>query len=711
MKNYITICCLFIIAILCTDILWADSSVQIKSKDQSVILSAESGNKSNVYIALHWLKNDFANKYTLYRKPADDVSWTLVKLFNSSDTSDYKDTKIIPGVAYEYNIIADCTGFISESVNGQDTTYPAAFKAYGYIAAGVEVPEKTFGKVLILVDSTMINSLNIELENLEKDLITEGWKPKIIQAPRAENFDSSKVFDTKRRIYKAFENENYDRAAILIIGRVPVPYSGDLNPDGHGDHKGAWPSDIYYGHFDDEYWTDTEVDDTSAGREENKNRIGDGKFDMSYLDADASVPVGRVDFYKMTKFYDNSQANPELELVRRYLNKNHQYRIGNIEIKNQGVIDDNFGGNPMLEAFASSGIRNFPLICGSDNVKETDFLTSLSNDSYLMSYGCGGGTYTSAGGIGSTDDFVTNTPKSIHSFLFGSYFGDWDSENNFLRAAICSGGNILTCAWAGRPQWYLQNFANGEYLGYSELLSQNNDGVYHTNYFKTINYPNGVYYTVGNRGVHTALMGDPTLRLYSYDIKVPKINMFSEDNENRKVINWNLSNDTSIIGYNVYRKIKDSAFVKLNSSYIPQTPYIDSDKVKNIEAYMVCAVKPRKTPSGTIYCESRGDIYSVMLSADNTDLTKAEILIYPNPAQDYLNIKYNYLYIPISKIEIFDIEGKLIISLNVPENSSGEQFFSIELKDKSNIKLDPGVYMLKYYTGNNIKVEKFVVNK
>ena len=35
--------------------------------------------------------------------------------------------------------------------------------------------------------------------------------------------------------------------AVFLFGHVPVPYSGDIVPDGHyADHQGAWPCDGYY---------------------------------------------------------------------------------------------------------------------------------------------------------------------------------------------------------------------------------------------------------------------------------------------------------------------------------------------------------------------------------------------------------------------------------------------------------------------------------
>ena len=66
--------------------------------------------------------------------------------------------------------------------------------------------------------------------------------------------------------------------AVLLIGHVPVQYSGNMYPDGHIDHQGVWPADTYYADMDGE-WTDISVNETSASRPENHNVPEDGRFD------------------------------------------------------------------------------------------------------------------------------------------------------------------------------------------------------------------------------------------------------------------------------------------------------------------------------------------------------------------------------------------------------------------------------------------------
>ena len=106
-------------------------------------------------------------------------------------------------------------------------------------------------------------------------------------------------------------------------------------------------------------------------------------------------------------------------------------------------MDDNFGGFSG-EAFAANAWRIFPTVIGRNNIVASDFETTLKDSAWQWAYGCGGGTYTSAGGIGATSDFNTSPVKAIFTMMFGSYFGDWDAQNNFLRAPLCAPEPALT---------------------------------------------------------------------------------------------------------------------------------------------------------------------------------------------------------------------------------------------------------------------------
>src|SRR5207253_1848922 len=109
---------------------------------------------------------------------------------------------------------------------------------------------------------------------------------------------------------------------------VPVPYSGKINPDGHSDHVGAWPADVYYGDIDGN-WTDTTVDFTQSTRPPSDaadnlrltNRPGDGKFDQDQIPSAVELEVGRVDLANMPgdDYWGVDAVIPsETELLRRY---------------------------------------------------------------------------------------------------------------------------------------------------------------------------------------------------------------------------------------------------------------------------------------------------------------------------------------------------------------------------------------------------------
>ncbi|MDV7396313.1 hypothetical protein RZS08_33270, partial [Arthrospira platensis SPKY1] len=148
------------------------------------------------------------------------------------------------------------------------------------------------------------------------------------------------------------------------------------------------------------------------------------------------------------------------------------------------------------EGFSASGWRNFSSLCGVDQVFAGDYLSTLKMENYLWSYGCGAGNFQNCSGVIGTPGFAQDSVLGVFTMLFGSYFGDWDNpENNLLRAALAS-GNVLTNCWAGRPYWYFHHMGMGENIGYSAWVSMNNSVLYDFNN--------------NQRGVHMALMGDPT---------------------------------------------------------------------------------------------------------------------------------------------------------------------------------------------------------
>jgi uncharacterized protein YjdB len=74
----------------------------------------------------------------------------------------------------------------------------------------------------------------------------------------------------------------------------------------------------------------------------------------------------------------------------------------------------------------------------------------------------------------------------------------------------------------------------------------------------------------------------------------------------------------------------------------------------------------------------------------------ADVLIYPNPASDHINIQSSL--IKIHKVYLTDISGKVLYSTN--------QVLSINIEEYTN-----GIYILKFETDKGVVFKKLIINK
>lgn len=706
----------FILLVLCLVIFSSanfESFASRKVQPQDLAVMATAHLQTNPPgIVLRWKKRDNALQYQISRKMKNETTWSAPIANLDSNATTYIDLDVREGDAWEYEIAALSTGQINaKTADNRDTLVDINFIGYGYVYAGYnKEPDGNIGSVILLIDNKTAETLAGEIDRLENDLISEGWGVIKKYSPRAEKFDGDAVKETKSLVLEEYNKDPENIKAVFIIGRVPVPYSGLLNPDAHPDHKGAWPADIFYGVINDASWTDLYVNDTtSASRKENKNARGDGKFDVTTLTTPARLQVGRVDFYNMPAF-----PSSETQLIKQYLDRNHKYRNGDIPYEYKGLIDDNFGMYT-LEVFGNNGWRNFSPLIGDSNVKGgIDWFGTLKNESYLWAYGCGGGSYTSCGGIGYTkdsdtsrkNDFVNNKVNAIFTMLFGSYFGDWDSQNNFMRASLAAKGNVLTCAWAGRPSWYFHHMSLGENIGFSTILTQNNYTTYKPNAWYLSANP--TIYQVGMQQIHIALLGDPTLRMYMATTPQPK-NLSVTQNFKKINLSWEKPEE-NVAGYNIYRGTsRTGPFLKINKNIIKETNYLDDFNHEGMVYYIVKSVKLQTTYSGTFYNESKGLVQNI-LATDVPELVKNfDIQIYPNPATTNINIA-----LPINNsssviVDVLDIQGKVVKTVFNDKLGLGTHQLVWNLEDYQGKKVSAGVYFVRILSNGKSKTEKIIV--
>lgn len=521
--------------------------------------------KTPACIVLAWpVRTDIKN-YALQRKA---TGTTTVTLSLAATTNGHTDHTVTPGVVYEYKLI----GY--PLVTGTPTSF-------GSVRAGIEVPlVESRGKVLIVMDSGIVTQNVSKINRLSDDLTGEGW---VVEQLVVNATDS--VASVKSQIVSRHTASAGTLKSLILLGHVPVPYSGNLNPDSHTEHKGAWPCDGYYGDMDSNVWTDTTVNNSTAARPENRNIPGDGKFDQSSFPGTVELTVGRIDFANLPAFAPLTHA----DLIGRYLDKNHNFRTGATSVARSGLVDDNLAS--MTEALSAAGRRAICASFGSANLIDGDFLTHGS--AKLMGVGIGYGSYSSVQGVGATANFVTGTVNTVFNQNFGSYFGDWDSQDNVMRALIAANGVSLTTMWGGRPVINLYGMALGRTVGECVQSSMNQG----TDAYLQIGY--------NSKGTHIGLMGDPTLRLFPV---LPATNVKAEITNGTAAVTWTASAATGVVGYNVYRAdAAGQAFVLRNASLVTGNSFSDAGAPAT-SRYMVKAVKLEASKSGTFFNDSCGAI-------------------------------------------------------------------------------------------------------
>ncbi|MFC2131074.1 T9SS type A sorting domain-containing protein [Bacteroidota bacterium] len=679
-------------------------------KLSALSVKAEVTQDPSPQIKISWEKHPYAKSYEIRRKNFGDAFFSNNALAQlDTGTTFFVDDNVMTGHEYEYEVRAIYLAkqdpiFVGDTIGIYD------FAATGYIYSGIDVDVKSnFDKCLLLIDENIADALPGEISRLEMDLVQEGWHLVKRYVPRTEEFDGDAVKNVKNIIMEEAEKEPEKEMYIFLLGRVAVPYSGNIVPDGHSNnHWGAWPCDGYYGSLNENAWTDNYANSTATSREENKNAPGDGKFDQSKFEFNpVNCPVGRVDFYNMPTFEES-----ETELIKQYLDKDHEYRTGNMPYISRGLIDDNFGMYG-LNGFSSTAWRVFPLFFGADSIHEKsqgyDWFTNLSTENYLWAYGCGGGSYTSCGGIGVSEQFDTTEVNSIFTMLFGSYFGDWDSQNNILRASLCSSPSVLTCCWAGRPHWFLQHMDLGMPIGFGTKLSQNNKNQY---LGLSVSYMNNWYYiNQSAQEIHIALMGDPTLRMYMGTVPEPA-NLSVVQLVGRKVeLTWNEPEISGDYSFNVYRSDEPyGPFEKINTEPVEYPDFMDEDIAYGSVYYMVRTVKIETTNSGSFKNLSRGIIQSIVVS-DVEDIAdvNCSVSCYPNPATKEVNLSISIDNNSDTEIEIYDSRGNKVKGFNFNTFARGEHIVSWNLIDDNGMNIPSGIYYVRVRTNDKVKAEKFSV--
>ncbi|MBL0126792.1 MAG: hypothetical protein IPP83_04905 [Flavobacteriales bacterium] len=567
------------------------SFAQTSSQKAAVQLSA-TVQVSPPAINLSWTTMASTTSITIYRKLKTVTSWGSIIATPSTAALTWTDNTVSVGTAYEYKVVR-----VAGGVTGS-----------GYIASGIEIPVVDYrGKMILLVDNMLTGNLVPELNQLILDLRGDGWT-----VLRSDLSPTASVTSVRNTIIGYYNADPANVKALYIVGNINVPYSGNVNPDGHSEHLGAWPCDGYYGELNGT-WTDNTVNNTAANRVENRNVPGDGKFDQSNFPSDLELQVGRVDLSDLPAF-----SNTYTELTRSYLNRAHDFKRKAWAPQVRGIMFDNMQW--ISDPLAASGWRAMAPLVGPANItapnqNSTPFHLLVNNNSYMWAYGSGGGvaavdqginTFNGATNIATTQDFAVESPGCVFGMSFGSYFGDWDNRNNFLRAWIAR-GQALTNVWSAIPGWYMHHMGLGDNIGYCTWITMNNSSLYTP-------LEDGWQSSIGR--THLGLMGDPSIRM---KMLAPPSNIAITNSSGIASFAWTATAETGIAGYHVYQfDAGTGAITRLTATPVSGTSYLNP-AIPFVAGrdYMVRAVKLEVSPSGSYWNQSLGAIGTSAGAASN----------------------------------------------------------------------------------------------
>ena len=505
-------------------------------------------------------------------------------------------------------VVSKTTQFIDRSrdlLPGARYEYQVGDKRLAVIV-GTAPPIERRGRVLLVVANNLVAALKEELARLQNDLEGDGWEVVIESVERHDSrFRSryqNRLQETRARIHAFYRAAPQVPCVALLIGNVTIPYSGFRAEDMHttrgDDHRGAWPCDAYYGDVDG-LWTDEMVDHSNRTHIENSNRPGDGKFDQDNLPSPLEIAIGRIDFSGMPSIGgDSFPGNPsdplelELAMTRRYLEKVHRFRFGELSFQRRAVYVNHLPrfiwGNMDHNAF-----RTGNALFGDSNsaiLEEDCFL--LANPVLWGFMGGYGGQSSVASGRYQTVHMnqLGAGPRAAFLMFFSSWAADWNLPDALLKSTLLGDRAGLVSMSSLHGQWQLSSLAVGEPLAtaYLETASEMERG----------------------RPVSRSLgmLGDITLRM---DVIPPVEELSAVKKQGGVELTWQRGESVDgFLGFYVYRRRSgEKSFDRISGEKpLSKAGFHDSNGIIASDTYMIRAVAVQRTPAGKYINLSQGSL-------------------------------------------------------------------------------------------------------
>ncbi|MCC6233686.1 MAG: hypothetical protein IT580_13635, partial [Verrucomicrobiales bacterium] len=574
-------------------------------------------------VQLHW--QGVTNwPHRIERRESGGSTWSVIA---TALPPRFTDTNLVQGRTYDYRLSTG-VGLPLELLTTTDPGYLLA-------RAGIAIePAHQPGRVLLVVDRTLTNDVAFatSVETLIRDLWSEGWTVSRFNGPRHDDVTPTNnpplIAEVKGWITNQFAAAPESTRALLLLGHLPIPFSGMLSPDGHPYRP--LPADAYYGDVDG-IWTDS-TNWLAAPNVAVPNLAGDGAFDQELVPpnpsgiAELEIPVGRVDLALLPAFAEATPARSELDLLNRYLAKTRQYRRAEVVLPEALVAGAFFTSNLVQEAvhpytialkqFAAR-IRTAQYGTNVPAFAAQDFLTAGTPAVWGLLGGFGNGP----GGIhpnpvvnafhGLTPRVtanltaISNQPPVAFSLIEASFASEWNIGNHLGRGLLAAQTNGLSWSYAGAPRahWQLQGTFLNEPL--SQLWKQTFNDAWQFPFVSTTlsnSFGTQVKVFTGQRSqgayIYLASHGDPTLRPKPL---APVHGLTSVTNQdNSLTFQWNpgvLSNST----YHVYRSTNGpgSNWTRLTGTALATNRFTDASPPAAPRTYAVRVAILQSATSGT----------------------------------------------------------------------------------------------------------------
>jgi hypothetical protein len=485
----------------------------------------------------------------------------------------YRDDTIVPGVAYEYQVLRSARVIVD----------------VGYWLAGTKLPATDHrGTAYVIVDETVADDIVPRLARFERDLTGDGWQVQRHLVPRG-NRNGAKRLDTLKDALQIrlwlrarYEQDPFGQHVVILVGHVPMVLSGRANPDGHESHP--HPSDLFYADMDGQ-WRVTPEGFLL------ENRVPSDFIEMQ---------IGRIDFSNVS---DGSHAR-EIHLLRAYFDKNFHWRRGLL-----GDLRNAYGNTGHLEV-ERAALRN---VVGPNNLVIGGHHDVGEERPWLWGVDFGDwnpGRYAQA-----------YTNKAVFSLNFGSGKQRIDGYPNAMTALLAQPWYPLAVGWGGRPAWWLHHMALGGSIGDAHLRTVNN-GSGSAPFRETMDYfPTGKY--LWRNPVWVNLLGDPTLRAFPL---APARGLQAQTTADGVSLSWLPSPDPDVLGYRLWRRSSDgAAFTRLGGDeLITGSAFTDTDAPPDA-IYMVRAYGLKTVYAGSFYTYSQGEF--TQLHPDAEPYAPFEILL------------------------------------------------------------------------------------